>query len=120
MASDPERPDLHVIDIFMMSIKCGNCDTYQTIVKFQKGAERNVYTYECENDTCDPNVTRTLNSAAEAASADCRKVLRFMSAKIAHSLLTHNDREWGCYCEHRLGFRNSTGLCRLPPTCRES
>ncbi len=44
----------------MMSIKCGNCETYQTIVKFQKGAEKNVYTYECENETCDPNVTRTL------------------------------------------------------------
>jgi len=55
-----DRPDLHVIDVFMMSIKCGNCDMYQTIVKFSKGSERNTYTYECENDTCDPNVTRTI------------------------------------------------------------
>ena len=39
--------------------ECGNCDTYQTIVKFRKGAEKNVYTYECENEICDPNVTRT-------------------------------------------------------------
>ncbi len=50
----------HVIDIFMMSVKCGNCDTYQTIVGFRKEATKNVYTYECENETCDPNVTRTI------------------------------------------------------------
>ena len=52
--------DLHVIDIFMMSVKCGNCDTYQTIVGFARHGDRNVYTYECENDVCDPNVTRTV------------------------------------------------------------
>ena len=52
--------DRHVIDIFMMSVKCGNCDTYQTIVGFRKEAAKNVYTYECENETCDPNVTRTI------------------------------------------------------------
>jgi ribosomal protein S27E len=59
MASE-DAPDLHVIDIFMMSVKCGNCDNYQTIVKFRKGPEKNVYTYECENEICDPNVTRTI------------------------------------------------------------
>jgi hypothetical protein len=52
--------DLHVIDVFMMSVRCGNCDTYQTIVGFKKLPDRNVYTYECENEICDPNVTRTL------------------------------------------------------------
>jgi hypothetical protein len=57
---EPERPELHVIDIFMMSIKCGNCDTYQTIVGFRKLPDKNVYTYECENEICDPNVTRTI------------------------------------------------------------
>jgi len=50
----------HVIDVFMMSVKCGNCDSYQTIVKFRKEPEKNVYTYECENEICDPNVTRTI------------------------------------------------------------
>ena len=60
MADSDDHPELHVIDIFMMSVKCGNCDTYQTIVKFRKGGDRNVYTYECENETCDPNVTRTI------------------------------------------------------------
>jgi hypothetical protein len=56
----PDDPSLHVIDIFMMSIKCGNCETYQTIVGFKKYPEKNVYTYECENELCDPNVTRTI------------------------------------------------------------
>ena len=49
-----------MIDIFMMSVKCGNCDAYQTIVGFRKLPEKNVYTYECENEICDPNVTRTI------------------------------------------------------------
>jgi hypothetical protein len=60
MEPPEDHPEQHVIDIFMMSVKCGNCDTYQTVVGFRKQADRNVYTYECENDTCDPNVTRTL------------------------------------------------------------
>ena len=60
LSTPEDRPELHVIDIFVMSVKCGNCDTYQTIVKFRKGAEKNVYTYECENEICDPNVTRTI------------------------------------------------------------
>jgi len=60
VASDQDRPDKHVIDIFMMSVKCGNCDTYQTIVGYRKEADKNVYTYECENEICDPNVTRTI------------------------------------------------------------
>jgi ribosomal protein S27E len=59
-ASEQDGPDRHVIDIFMMSVKCGNCDNYQTIVKFRKGPEKNVYTYECENEICDPNMTRTI------------------------------------------------------------
>ncbi len=59
--ADPQLPaDLHVIDVFMMSVRCGNCDTYQTIVKFRKLPDKNIYTYECENETCDPNVTRTI------------------------------------------------------------
>ena len=50
----------------MMSLKCGNCDTYQTIVKFRKLPEKNVYTYECENEICDPNVTRTIVEVPQA------------------------------------------------------
>jgi hypothetical protein len=55
-----DAADRHVIDIFMMSVKCGNCETYQTVVGFRREGEKNVYTYECENDICDPNVTRTI------------------------------------------------------------
>ena len=50
--SAEDAPDRHVIDIFMMSVKCGNCDSYKTIVKFRKGPEKNVYNYECEDEIC--------------------------------------------------------------------
>jgi len=60
MASSEDLPEQHVIDIFMMSVKCGFCDTYQTVVGFKKLADKNVYTYECQNETCDPNMTRTI------------------------------------------------------------
>lgn len=43
-----------------LSIKCGRCGEYQTLVHFHRGGEWNVYTYVCENDICDPDVTRTL------------------------------------------------------------
>ena len=43
-----------------LSVKCGNCQTYQTLTGFSREAEINVYTYECENEICDPGVTRTL------------------------------------------------------------
>ena len=50
-----------MINIRNLSIKCGNCDTYQTLSRFERrDADWNVYTYECENDVCDPAVTRTL------------------------------------------------------------
>ena len=48
------------INIRNLSIKCGNCNTYQTLASFSRRDEWNVYAYECENDVCDPNVTRTL------------------------------------------------------------
>ena len=48
------------INIGNLSIKCGHCDTYQTLCGYERREEWNVYTYECENQTCDPDVTRTL------------------------------------------------------------
>lgn len=48
------------INIRNISIKCGNCNTYQTLSSFGQREEWNVYTYECENDTCDPAKSRTL------------------------------------------------------------
>ena len=53
------------INIRNLSIKCGQCNTYQTLAAFRPhedeiaGIAWNVYTYECENDVCDPDVTRT-------------------------------------------------------------
>ena len=47
------------INIRNLSIKCGHCDTYQTLSHFHRRDEWNVYTYLCENDVCDPEVTRT-------------------------------------------------------------
>ena len=48
------------VNIGNLSIKCGHCDTYQTLVRFERRDDWNVYIYECENDRCDPEVTRTL------------------------------------------------------------
>ena len=49
------------INIRNLSIKCGHCNTYQTLSAYHPAENGwNVYTYECENDICDPEVTRTL------------------------------------------------------------
>jgi hypothetical protein len=48
-----------MIDLRHLSIRCGHCDTYQTLSAFSRRGDWNVYAYECENDVCDPNVTRT-------------------------------------------------------------
>ena len=48
------------VNIRNISIKCGNCNTYQTLASYSRREEWNVYTFECENEVCDPAVTRTL------------------------------------------------------------
>jgi hypothetical protein len=48
------------INIRNVSIKCGHCETYQTLIGYTRRDEWNVYTFECENDVCDPAITRTL------------------------------------------------------------
>lgn len=55
--TDASRP--YPINIRNLSIRCGNCNTYQTLSAFSRRDEWNVYTYECENEVCDPAVTRT-------------------------------------------------------------
>ena len=52
--------DVAGINIRNLSIKCGCCDTYQTLSAFERRDEWNVYIYECDNHTCDQGVTRTL------------------------------------------------------------
>lgn len=49
-----------MIDIRDLSIRCGRCDTYQTLTSWRPADGYNVYTYECENGACDPADTRTL------------------------------------------------------------
>lgn len=48
------------INIRNISVKCGHCNTYQTLCGFARRDDWNVYTYECENGICDANMTRTL------------------------------------------------------------
>jgi hypothetical protein len=47
------------INIRNISVKCGHCNTYQTLSAFSRRDDWNVYTYECENGICDPDITRT-------------------------------------------------------------
>jgi hypothetical protein len=48
------------VNISNFSVKCGSCDEYQTLSGFARRDEWNVYSFECESECCDPNVTRTL------------------------------------------------------------
>ena len=57
VASTGGGPTVNIRDI---SIKCGNCDSYQTLTGFARREEWNVYTYECDHGRCDPALTRTL------------------------------------------------------------
>lgn len=50
----------NTINIRNISVKCANCNEYQTLAGFGKREDWNVYTYECEDTGCDPEVTRTL------------------------------------------------------------
>lgn len=49
-----------MVNIRDFSIKCGNCQTYQTLSGYDRKGDYNVYSYECENDICDVGTTRTL------------------------------------------------------------
>ena len=48
------------INIQNLSVKCGQCQTYQTLSDFTQREDWNVYSYECENGVCDREKTRTL------------------------------------------------------------
>jgi len=62
-----------VINIRDISIKCGRCDSYQTLVGFSRREGWNVYTYECENQVCDPATTRTLVEVPSALDEFARR-----------------------------------------------
>ena len=58
--SEPDAIRHSPINIRNLSIRCGACGTYQTLTAYEPREDGwNVYTYECENDVCDPAVTRT-------------------------------------------------------------
>ena len=59
-APDAAADATPTINIRNLSIRCGGCDTYQTLCGFARRGEWNVYTYECENEVCDRQATRTL------------------------------------------------------------
>jgi len=48
------------VNIRNFSVKCGRCGEYQVLSAFAAGEEWNVYTYECDNDVCTAEDTRTL------------------------------------------------------------
>jgi hypothetical protein len=48
------------INIRNLSVVCGRCSQYQTLARFERRGDWNVYTYECESGTCEPDATRTL------------------------------------------------------------
>lgn len=62
-----------MINIRDLSIKCGNCGTYQTLSAFARRDEWNVYTFECESERCDPKVTRTLVEVPRELDAFARR-----------------------------------------------
>ena len=53
------EPD-SMINIRDLSVRCGHCRAYQTLVAYEPGDGYNVYAYECEKETCLPEQTRTL------------------------------------------------------------
>lgn len=57
---DDRAPMPTPVNIRNFSVKCGHCNTYQTLVHFEAQEEWNTYTYECEDTQCDREVTRTL------------------------------------------------------------
>lgn len=51
---------MSTVNIRNFSVKCAACGAYQTLTTFRREGELNVYVYECEDQPCDPNASRTL------------------------------------------------------------
>jgi hypothetical protein len=73
-----------VINIRDVSIKCGHCDTYQTLVAYSRRDQWNVYTYECENDICERGTTRTLVEVPRELDAFARRDPEWRDGKPGH------------------------------------
>ncbi len=84
------------INIRNLSVKCGHCNTYQTLSSYQRrddgpGEEGwNVYTYECENDVCDPQVTRTYLEVPAHLDEFANRDLDWHGGKV-HAGAEHHD-----------------------------
>ena len=50
------------VNIRNFSVKCGRCDQYQVLARYEPGEEHNIYVYECEWPPCDVDIegSRTL------------------------------------------------------------
>ncbi|MEL7061547.1 MAG: hypothetical protein AAGN46_16095 [Acidobacteriota bacterium] len=56
----PTPPSAVMVDLRNFSIRCGHCDQYQTVVAYAPLDDTwNLYTYECDGPSCDPDMTRT-------------------------------------------------------------
>ncbi len=62
-----------MINVRNLSIRCGVCNAYQTLSAFARDEDWNVYTYECENETCDPAATRTFLEIPKELDAFARR-----------------------------------------------
>ena len=61
------------INIGNLSVKCGRCSDYQTLMGYVRLGDWNVYTYECDNGRCDPKETRTLIEVPESLDDFARR-----------------------------------------------
>jgi len=73
-----------MLNIRDLSVKCGQCETYQTLVGFARRGEWNVYTYECENDRCAREVTRTLLEVPAEIDAFANRDPEWRGGKSGH------------------------------------
>ena len=55
-----------MLNIRDLSIRCGRCLNYQTLVAYRPRDTWNVYVYECDATTCDPEASRTLVEVPQA------------------------------------------------------
>lgn len=55
-----------MLDIRDLSVRCGRCMNYQTLSAYSRRDGWNVYTYACDEGTCDPEATRTLVEVPQA------------------------------------------------------
>ena len=82
------------VNIRDFSIKCGRCGQYQTLCGFARRSDLNVYTYECENEVCEADATRTLVEVARELDEFARRDPDHRSAEdSARELRTADPKE---------------------------